>query len=131
MFDFMRRLMYGRYGNDNLNQFLMIAGLLLAAVWSFTRLTVLALLFLALLFLCYFRMFSRNIAKRQRENQKFLAFWMPRKTSLHQAWLRFQNRKTHRYFRCKCCKTYLRVPRGKGKINIKCPKCGNEFVKKT
>lgn len=131
MFDFMRRLMYGRYGNDSLNQFLMIAGLFLAAVWSFVRLNALAVVVLALVFLCYFRMFSRNISRRQAENQKFLAWWLPLKKKAGDARLRFRDRKTHRYFRCKCCKTYLRVPRGKGKINIKCPKCGNEFVKKT
>ncbi len=131
MFDFLRRFMYGRYGNDTLNQFLLLTGLFLAAVWSFVRLDILAVLILVLLFLCYFRMFSRNHARRQAENQKFLGLWLPLKSKVHGVWLRFSDRKTHRYFKCKCCKTYLRVPRGKGKINIKCPKCGNEFVKKT
>ena len=131
MFDFMRQLMYGRYGNDSLNQFLMIAGLFLAALWSFVRVDGLAIGIVVLLFLCYFRMFSRNIAQWQKENQKFLSLWLPAKKQIEGAWLRFKDRKTHRYFKCKCCKTYLRVPRGKGKINIKCPKCGNQFVKKT
>ena len=79
MFDFMRRLMYGRYGNDSLNQFLMIAGLFLAALWSFVRIDGLAIGIVVLLFLCYFRMFSRNIAQRQKENQKFLSLWLPAK----------------------------------------------------
>lgn len=51
MFDFMRRLMYGRYGNDSLNQFLMIAGLFLAALWSFVRIDGLAIGIVVLLFL--------------------------------------------------------------------------------
>ena len=131
MFELMRRLVEGRYGNDSLNQFLMISGLVLLAVWSFARFYVLMLLFLVCILLCYLRMFSRNIAKRQAENQKFLNWWQPLTKGISDAWMRLRDRKTHRYFKCKCCKTWLRVPRGRGKINIKCPKCGNEFVKKT
>lgn len=131
MFDFLRRLMYGRYGNDALNQFLMLVALLLAAVWSFVRFGLLSMLILVLLAVCYFRMFSRDISRRQSENERFLSWWAPKQKMLADAWARWKDRKTHRYYKCKCCKSWLRVPRGKGKINIKCPKCGNQFVKKT
>lgn len=131
MFDFIRRLMYGRYGNDALGQCLMIAGLVIAALWSFTRIGVLAYLLIALLFVCYYRIFSRNISRRRAENERFLQWWRPKEKAVVDAQARFRDRKVHRYYRCKSCKTYLRVPRGKGKINIKCPKCGSQFVKKT
>ena len=131
MFDFLRRFMYGRYGNDMLNQALMLIALFFAAVWSFVRVAPLSLLVLVLLGVCYYRMLSRDISRRQAENQRFLAWWMPKQKSLRDARARWKDRKTHRYYKCKCCKTYLRVLRGKGKINIKCPKCGNQFVKKT
>ena len=67
-------------------------------------------------------MFSRNIAKRQAENQRFLSWYMPQKENISNAFFRFKDRKEHKYFKCKCCKTYLRVPRGKGKISIQLPK---------
>lgn len=131
MFDFIRRFMYGRYGNDSLNQFLMLAALVLVAIWSFIRIPFLSLLILLMLAVCYYRMLSRDIGRRQAENQKFLIWWSPKQKGIADAWARFRDRKTHRYYRCSSCKAWLRVPRGKGKINIKCPKCGNQFVKKT
>lgn len=130
MFDFIRRLMYGRYGNDELGQSLMIAGLIVAALWSFLRIDALAYILLVLLFICYYRILSRDIGRRRAENERFLQWWKPKKKMIMDARLRFRDRKMYRYYRCKSCKTYLRVPRGKGRINIKCPKCGNEFVKK-
>ncbi len=129
--EFIRRFMYGRYGNDQLNQFLMLLGLFFAALWSFVQLGILTILVIIIIGLCYYRMFSRNIAKRQSENQRFLSWYMPQKEKINNAVFRFKDRKEHRYFKCKCCKTYLRVPKGKGKISIHCPNCGNEFVKKT
>lgn len=131
MFDFLRRLMYGRYGSDTLNRALMLLALLLIAIWSFVRISLLSLLILAVLAVCYFRMFSRDISRRQMENERFLAWWMPKSRSLADARARWHDRKTHRFYKCRCCKTRLRVPRGKGKITITCPKCGNQFVKKT
>ena len=129
--EFIRRFMYGRYGNDELNHFLMIVGLICAAIWSFIRSDIFSIFVLLIIGFCYYRMFSRNIAKRQAENQRFLSWYMPQKENISNAFFRFKDRKEHKYFKCKCCKTYLRVPRGKGKISIHCPNCGNEFVKKT
>ena len=65
MFDFLRRFMYGRYGNDMLNQALMLIALFFAAVWSFVRVAPLSLLVLVLLGVCYYRMLSRDISRRQ------------------------------------------------------------------
>ena len=89
------------------------------------------LLVLALLVLCYFRMLSRNIQARYAENQRFLQAWGPVQRRFQDAMFRFRDRKTHCFFKCPSCKTRLRVPRGRGKINIKCSKCGTQFVKKT
>ena len=66
-----------------------------------------------------FRMYSRNIEARRRENAAFLRFFS-RLTD-----------KQYRYFRCPGCRQVVRVPRGKGKINIRCPKCSRQFIKKT
>ena len=37
----------------------------------------------------------------------------------------------HRYFDCPKCRQPVRVPRGKGKIMITCPKCKERFQRKT
>ena len=77
----------------------------------------------------YFRMFSRNIYKRSAENQAFLArtyklrcFFARQKNLLAQ-------RKTHHIYKCPTCKQKIRVPRGKGRIEIRCPKCNTRFIK--
>ena len=72
----------------------------------------------------YFRILSKDTARRQAENSAYLSW----KRRITQCW---QQRKTHRFFRCPKCKTTLRVPRGKGKISISCRCCGEKFIKRT
>lgn len=127
----MRRFMYGRYGTDQLNFVLLFSALGLSLVNGilsaiFAESTVYYYLYLIFSLLVYgllgfalFRMFSRNIYKRQRENRRLLNFWT-----------RLRDRK-NRYFRCPNCKQTVRVPRHRGKINIRCPKCGEKFIRKT
>ncbi len=127
-----RRFMYGRYGSDQLNMTLLVGAVVLSLinsvlsaflyenrVYSAIVSPLLYLLMLGLLGLNLFRCFSRNIYKRQKENRRFLNFFT-----------RLKDRQ-HRYFRCPGCRQRVRVPRGKGKISIRCPKCGNKFTKKT
>ena len=124
-----RRFMMGRYGVDQLS-FAML--LLSMALMMFTRgrLWPLAFLGVILLGLAYFRMLSRNISARAQENGRFLRGWYRVKN----AWNGFVNRaadKNHRYYRCPGCRQWLRVPRGRGRIAITCPRCRQEFEKKT
>ena len=129
--DFLRRFMAGRYGSDQLNNALLLLGLLLLVIEWITGWNWIGIFVLALLFLCYFRMFSRNIQARYAENQWFLRKWRPISNRLKNARMRFQDRKTHRYFKCPQCKQRLRVPRGRGKINITCPHCRHQFIRKS
>ena len=127
--------MTGRYGNDQLNKFLSIAGLVcafLAVIFGRTKLaTLIWLLAVVLIAIVYARMFSRNIYKRSDENTKYLR----KKDSLIRTFNlrkeRWKQRKSYKFFTCPACNTTLRVPRGKGKINIVCRKCGNSFQGKT
>lgn len=113
------RFMYGRYGSDKLNMALLVTGLVISLLGSFTGQFLLSYLAWIPFVLVLFRMFSRNIAARRRENQRFVGFFT-----------RLKDRE-NRYFHCPQCRQMVRVPRGKGKINIRCPKCGNKFIKKT
>lgn len=127
--------MAGRYGNDQLNRFLSIAGLVfafLAILLSRRNLaTLMWLIAVALITLVYVRMLSRNVYKRSDENTKYLR----KKNSVIRAFNlrkeRWKQRKSYKFFTCPLCHTSLRVPRGKGKINIVCRKCGNSFQGKT
>lgn len=129
--DFLRRFMAVRYGSDQLNNALLLLGLVLIVVEWISRWRWVSIFVLALLILCYFRMFSRNIQARYAENQWFLRRWGPVSNRLRNMLARFRDRKTHRYFKCPQCKQRLRVPRGRGKINITCPHCHHQFIRKS
>ncbi len=126
-----QQFMIGRYGVDELNIFLLIlsfAFVLLSR--TFFGNIVFVVLSWVFLILCCFRMYSKNIAKRYEEKEKFLII-----KSKFLSWYRiksdaFKNRKTHKYFRCKNCRASIRVPRGVGKIRVSCPKCRKEMIKK-
>lgn len=129
------RFMQGRYGVDSFSKFMLISGLVVVMLSSFLSGNVLGVIcYVAgwfLVIFCYFRMFSRNITKRYAENQTFLA-----KTYKIRSFFQGQKnvwklRKTHHIYKCPNCKQKIRIPRGKGKIEIRCPKCSTTFIKKS
>ena len=125
-----QRFMWGRYGNDRLNQFLMIVALVCLVISMF-GLNIFYLFGLGLMIYAYYRMLSRKTAKRAAENQ-----WYCQKEMKVRSWLQgkkkaFAQRKDYRIYKCPNCKQKLRVPRGRGKIAIRCRKCGTEFIKKS
>ena len=115
--------MMGRYGHDRLNVALLIVGLVMSILSMFLKnklvLLILNLGSYALLILALFRCFSRSTYKRYNENRRFMLLLD-----------RLKDR-SNRYFVCPKCKQTVRVPRGKGKIAITCPKCRERFIKKT
>ena len=131
------RFMYGRNGMDYLNRTLFwgYIGVFLAQIlFNILRLGVPALICEALLWplmlLILFRMFSKNLPKRRAENQKFWNWWCGVTSRNAGAKARHAD-KDHKYFTCKTCGTVCRVPVGKGKIIITCPKCGAQIHAKT
>ncbi len=75
-------------------------------------------------------MFSKNIYKRYNENQKYLYYMKP--LERYKTLLKKQkNDPEHKYFRCPSCQQLVRVPKGRGKITITCPKCKKEFDRKS
>ena len=124
----------GRYGVDQLTVFLMIVSLLLTLVGSFLiGLLSIALRILGatLLIWAYIRILSKKPSKRSAENMVFLKFWNPIRNRIIQIKWRIKGRKTHKYYKCAKCRKKLRVPKGKGRINITCPQCGHKFIKNT
>lgn len=126
----LQRFMYGRNGPDQLSMVIMMVYLVLYLIAQIFRWPILAIVSLVLLIWCFFRMLSRNITARRKENQAFLSFFSRLKRSSNRQ-KSFRKDKDHRYYKCPKCGNILRVPRGKGKIEIKCPVCKTEFIKKT
>ena len=119
----LRNFMMGRYGTDRLNMVILSVGLVASLLSVMFRSTpvnmVLFVLSYGMMFWAIFRTLSRNTYKRYQENRRFL-----------QLVGRVKDRE-HRYFDCPKCRQMVRVPRGKGKISITCPRCREKFVKKT
>ncbi len=131
MRDRLERFMAGRYGMDQLSRFIDFVALALLIVSIFVRFPLIFYIATALIVWSYFRMFSRNIGKRSMENERFLAIW-DRLTARGQNRRYYQEqRKMYRYFQCPGCRQKVRVPRGKGKICITCPKCRMEFIRRS
>ena len=134
----LQRLMYGRNGSDQLGRAAIVAALVLDVVSMFVirnrhlQLVGILLYWVAMALLLYaiFRAFSKNLYKRREENSKFLQWTWKVKNGRSAAKARHADT-AHKYFTCKNCKTICRVPVGKGKVIITCPKCGAQIRGKT
>ena len=115
--DALRRFMYGRYGTDQLNLALLVLSvvLMLASNW----LPILGIAAYVVMGYYVFRCFSKNLTKRRQENAWFMRLIAPLRD------------RQHRYFRCPGCRQVVRVPRGRGRIKISCPKGGRKFETNT
>jgi hypothetical protein len=126
--------MSGRNGTDHLSRACSLAACalaILAILGSKNWLSYLWYPSFALYFYAMFRMFSRNLYQRQQENNRYLD-----KTQGLRRWfgmkkMQFQQRKDYAFFACPNCKTTVRVPKGKGTVNITCPKCREKFTRKS
>ncbi|WP_238858768.1 MULTISPECIES: hypothetical protein [unclassified Clostridium] len=131
--DRLRRFMFGRYGGDELSKALLVLSFILLLIMNFVPKDLRFLIILAYIpvIICMFRIFSRNIYKRRNENYKYLkiknkiVMWF--KNNIN----RIKTLKNYKYYTCSNCKQKLRVPRGKGKISITCPKCNSSFKGKS
>ena len=125
----LQQFMYGRYGMDGLGKFMSWTSIILLLCSMLFGIDVLYFVAVALLVWCYFRMFSRNIQKRYQENCVYYRyvnivgdFFKRQKSYMKQS-------KTHHIYKCPQCKQKIRIPKGKGKVAIRCQRCGTEFIK--
>jgi len=115
--------MYGRYGVDNLSKDMLIPFIVIVLIANFTTgvvrivINVISWIFLGI---TYYRVFSKNIVKRQSEN----AWYLSKKKYIKQ---RISQRKQYKFFDCPKCHTHLRIPRGVGEVTITCKNCGHKF----
>ena len=125
------RFMQGRYGTDQFSRFLLGVAVACLVLSLFIHSRIWSLLILLLIVYCYFRMFSRNIQKRYAENQKYLQLT----GGIRGKWAVFlrdwKDRKTHRIYKCPGCGQKIRIPKGHGRVEIRCPRCRTQFVRKS
>lgn len=129
MRDRFSKFMYGRNGSDELTRFLVYFSLALLIINMFTRSSVLMMFIYLILGYSIFRMLSRNTAARAVENQKFLNWWQKVKNRFRGQGARMKELKNYHIYRCPNCGQKIRIPRGRGRIEITCPKCKTQFQK--
>lgn len=120
--------------------------------WVYTIIWLIGILPLVL---ALYRALSRNIPARQKELYRYQRFeqWVKRlfgrggnssygnnpygnsgcqnSSTVYTSGKEVKDRKNYKYFQCPSCHQKIRVPKGRGKIRIHCPKCGHDFEKKT
>ena len=127
----MMQFMQGRYGADQMGQMLSAVSMVFLILSLFPRNQGWFLLAVIGIVYNYFRMFSKNISKRYAENQKYLTMTAGIRRKIASWKSQLAQRKIYHIYRCPGCKQKIRVPRGRGKIEIRCPKCNTRFVKKS
>ena len=125
----LQRFMYGRYGMDGLGRFLLWVAIICMLLSWFVKSSIFNSLALLILMYGYFRMFSRNVQKRYQENCIYYRYVNKVKDFFKKQKSYIQQSKTHHIYKCPQCKQKIRIPRGKGKVAIRCQKCGTEFIK--
>ena len=130
------RFMQGRYGVDQFAKFTMGVALVSIVLAIFVNTgssagSLLDMLGLVVIVYTYFRIFSRNISKRAQENQKYLSATATIRQRLNKEKNLMKQRKDYHIYTCPSCGQKVRIPRGKGKIEINCPKCHSKFVKRS
>ena len=116
----LQRFMQGRYGVDQLSNFIVVVAVVLLVIElflpSFKIRSIVNLVAVCMLVYSYFRIFSRNHYKRYAENERFLKYFDRTQRWFTKKQKRFAQRKTHRFFKCPCCKQSIRVPKGKERL---------------
>lgn len=129
--NWLNKLMAGRYGGDQLSTVLVLLSLFLTLSSRLANIQWISFIGYIPLGISIFRIFSKDIPKRRMENYKFAIFMSPVYSWFKKTENRFKDRKTHKYFKCPNCNSSLRLPKGKGKLIVTCPKCKEKFEKRT
>lgn len=127
----LQKFMSGRYGADELSRMLLAISMVFLIISMLSRWNLFYLFAIVLLIYTYFRMFSRNVSKRYAENQKYLNWKYRLVVKKDRKKKQWEQRKIYHFYKCPSCGQKVRVPKGKGKICITCPKCRMEFVRKS
>ncbi len=127
----LQQFMVGRYGSDRFTLFLLIVSIIFTFLGNFRPMRFMYFIGLAFMGYALFRALSKNYEKRRKELNWYFRWSEKPRAEIKLLGNKIRDRKTHKYFKCKECKTVMRVPKDRGKIEITCPKCRAKTVKKT
>lgn len=133
----LREIMSIRCGLDELNNFIMLIGFIFITIALFSRHWIFTVIGALLVVLCYARVFSKNLEKRQKENAFYMKYMgnvvkVVRRYKLGiKMWYKSLKDAEYLYFVCSGCGQVIRIPKGKNKVSVRCPKCSKTFVKKS
>lgn len=122
-----RKFMAGRYGVDQLSNLILILSIILMIIGGTGKVQLLNYIGMALLLYNYYRVFSRDLNRRYQENMVYLRYTNNVRSKVNGLKNRLKQSRTHKFFKCPSCSKQLKVPKGKGKINITCPHCKERF----
>lgn len=122
-----RKFMTGRYGVDQLSNLILILSIILMIIGGTGKIQLLNYIGMALLLYNYYRVFSKDLNRRYQENMVYLRYTNNVRGKVNGLKNRLKQSRTHKFFKCPSCSKQLKVPKGKGKINITCPNCKEKF----
>lgn len=122
--------MQGRYGNDRLNLHMMYVVIFLLLLNMFMNVPFIQFVAFALWFITIYRMFSKKIYQRRKENDRYQEHIAPIKRFITLVKKQIHDR-DHKYYRCPKCHQLVRIPRHRGVVTITCPKCFHTFDRKS
>lgn len=131
MKDWIRKMMVGRYGVDRFALAIVTVSVLVSLLGQMLEFLLLSALAMILAVWAAYRMLSKNIDQRKKEERIFMAYANNIRSFFTGSIRSLQDSKTHHHYKCPECSQKIRVPKGRGKIAITCPKCHTEFVKKS
>lgn len=119
----------GRNGSDELTKFALYISLFFAIIGYISNNLILNILALIGILYANFRVFSRNLDSRIKENLSYKKIVNKIKKEIIKKKNRIFGKDGYKYFACKSCSNELRIPKGKGKLKVKCPHCENIMIK--
>lgn len=125
------QLLQGRNGVDDLGIFLICSSFVLLIISLPLDSFALSLIAYGLLIYAYFRVLSKNLSARREENRRYLSERERLRFKVQSKKLELTARRTYKYLKCRKCHKKMRVPRGKGKIEVTCPHCKEKFITKS
>ena len=114
---------------DDFNRALFLTAIVLYILSTLTDIGLIYWFSVVLLFYSYYRMFSKNLYKRSEENRTYLNKTANLRFKARNKWAQLKQMRTHHIYKCPTCRQKIRIPRGKGRIEIRCPKCKSTFIK--
>ena len=126
-----------RNGLDELNNFLMLLGFVFVVIALFSHKWIFTLIATIFIVVCYIRVFSKRIEKRKKENNIYMKYMgtVVKKCEFFNLCFKMKIKSIqdaeYVYFVCSDCGQIIRIPKGKNKVSIRCPKCSKTFIKRT